>query len=723
MPQDPFAKWTSKDPPKNDPFSKWTSSRNTTPTEPVIEEPVVEQPSIEEQSSLGSFWDAITKSYLPDKMAPLDPRTGLPMPEPDTYWGGFDKGLSEHFYEEAIKPTASILGGATAAFGGPIARGIGRVASKIPGAAKFGEFLTKERSIFSKPVGSAAKETAEEIVSSPVVTPEVIPPVEPPSTIAKLHAALAESKPLTEKQASIYKTERAKKFGEARAIDIEDTESGKKFMSQFAGEHTKVTREPLKLEQPDVDSLHKIIGEALKSDVIDTPSAARSIIALRKLLEGGVPQKSEIEVLEKVFGSGIAEKVPKTMTGRELALKTISIPKAIVSAIDLGIPFRQGINHVGQKEWRGMLRPAIEAYLSEESKDKWLDAIKAGRNFDLKKRGGLALGELTGSDREEHILNSFFGKVPGIRHSNRGYAVGMSKLRSDLFDTMYDDYKRLYDSQKVLAGVDKELLESAELFNPDNLTRARKMADIINTSTGRGSLGRLEPIAEELNATLFAPRLMSSRFKTINRVLNPVMYAKADPIQRKYAIKQLASITGTALTSAALFKAAGGEVETDPRSSDFLKGRIGKTRFDLGGGYLQYIVPMAKIMSATGQEVGLPIDHSAKSTKTGEGYNLGDSPVGQDKWDVFESFFTNKASPIASLFIAFMRGVEPSGKEVDFTTASPTENTALKSITPFMIQDFIELYEEDPNLIPLMIGSMAGGNVQVHTDESKKGRR
>lgn len=652
--------------------------------------------------------DAINPRIIADKLEKIISDPGLNTSPTEASIEGFIGGATKGAINTANEFTSplSIIGGAAL-----------NKLSKVPAIAGvlnknlFGAFKSEGKTLSNELLTTKPPDIPDEVV------PDKLP------VITKLHKALEDSGPLNEKQLEINTAERAKKFASAKSVDITDSGSANKFMSNLAGKHAKVSMEPLQLDQPDVDTLHSMIGEALKADVIDTPEAAQTITALRSMLEGGVPNKSQIQVLERVFGEGIAERIPSQQTGRQLITKAISIPKSIVSSLDLGFPFRQGINSVGRKEWFGMLKPAIEAYASEGGKDKWMEAIKSEPLFDLAKRSGLPIGDVIGAGREEHAVINMLGgktvpyggilgktvnkvadtvaKAPGIVNSNRAYSIAAAKLRMDLFKTQYADYGRLYQTTKSLAGSNKDLLKSAELLNPNNLYRSKQIADGIAIATGRGRLGKLEPIAEELNATLFAPRLMSARFQTIKKLLNPITYSSTDPVMRKDAIKQLVSITGTALTSAALMKQAGGEVELDPRSTDFLKGKIGKTRFDLGGGYLQYIVPTAKLI----------------------GYSTGHPGTKQTGADVIERFFTNKASPIASVFISFMRGRDATGKKVDFTNPSPFENTAMEAIIPFMIQDFKDLAEEDPSLLPALIpGAMMGGSVEVHKDDKIPGK-
>lgn len=697
MAQDPFEKYIVTEEPKTeeDPFKKYIVKEEM----PITADPIDEK----------GLMDLITTSLLPN----LPEREPVTPENLESFPIRAAKEMGRGVYEDLIQPMASPLGIGVTAFGGPIARGAMRIGSKLaPGAVE------AVSGILNKPLfGTASKAApvAKKILPEAVnpIVDEIAQPIEEviTSPVDKLTKALQEAKPLTRKQAQIYTSERAEKFGSARNTPFTTQEESKGFMGKLSGQHTKVSMEPLKLDQTDVDSLYGMINEKLQADIIDVPESARAITSLGKLLEGAVPQASELEVLNRVLGQKLA--VPQSLSKRELLLRTVSVPKAIVSSLDFGFPFRQGVNYVGRKEWAGMFKPMIQSYFSEGSKDKWLNVIKTGRNFDKQRRSGLAIYDDLSTAREEHVLNSWIQELPGVKHSNRAYTVAGSKLRHDLWNTMYDDYKRLFESQLKLAGNDESLISNAELLNPDNYYRQKLMSDSINTGTGRGSIGRLEPIAEELNAVLFSPRLMSSRFKSINKTLNPMSYYNGDPIERKDALKQLLSITGTALTSASLFKLAGGEVNLDIRSSDYLKGKIGNTRFDMGGGYLQYLVPAAKILSGT-----------AVGIKSGKSYDLSDkNPVTPNRWDTLESFITNKASPLASLFVALMRGREATGKEVNLESLSPFENTALKTFMPIMIQDFKELKDEDPGLLPLMIPSSLGGSIQVHSEEKKVKRR
>lgn len=738
MPQDPLDKYKTGSTiiDEDDPLSKYKSS--AIKEEPIKKlesvkfssnDPLDKYKSNEEPDDSWLHW--AFKSLIPDfkksginyeSKNPQNP--GREIIEPDTYIGGFTNSLEKTLYDNTIGAISSPAGIALATVGGPIIRGGAKLASKIPGVAKLAgaelgsaeapQFVKNIVNEFSPRVATKMETNLSTKVDTLESTEQLPVEVTP---LSKLQTALEQQKPLSREQTKILTAERSAKFKEAENVPITSQEDSRKFLSKFAGKHTKVVNEPLALDQPDVDSLFKMIGDNLKAGKISTPESARSIEAFNKLLTGNVLQRNEIEILGRTFGPDIIKNA-HTATGRELFLKTVNIPKALVSALDIGFPFRQGFNRIGQKEWFGMLKPSIESYFSKDASEKWMQAIKETRNFDLARTSGLKVYDNIKSFGDEHTLDSFVANIPGIKHSNRAYNIGATKLRMDLFNSLYDDYMRMYTSGKNLAEINpnklvrEELLKKNELFNPENEYVSRKIADLINVSTGRGSIGKAEPIAEELNAVLFSPALMSARIRSLHRVLNPVSYAFKDPIERKDALKQLVSIAGTVLTTGALLKASGAEITLDPRSSDFGKGKIGKFRFDLTGGYPQYIVPAAKILS--GQSV---------SAKTGKMTELNSRPYGQTMFDVGEQFLINKEAPIASILTSYLRGIEPTGKPVNFSSPSPFENTAMRSSFPIMIQDFHDLMQEDPKLLPFMIPGALGASTAVYEDFGSTNQR
>ena len=167
----------------------------------------------------------------------------------------------------------------------------------------------------------------------------------------------------------------------------------------------------------------------------------------------------------------------------------------------------------------------------------------------------------------------------------------MNKLRADTVDDIVSQAKK--------SGVEltPNLLDSAARF--------------VNSASGRGDLGVLNKAATVLNAAFFSPRLIASRLN----LLNPVYYSKLDPFVRKEALKSVLSSAGIITGIATMAKLGGLDVGTDPRSADFLKVKSGNTRWDIGGGFAQYIRLIAQLV--TGEKIS---STTGRKMTVGEGY-------------------------------------------------------------------------------------------------------
>jgi hypothetical protein len=239
----------------------------------------------------------------------------------------------------------------------------------------------------------------------------------------------------------------------------------------------------------------------------------------------------------------------------------------------------------------------------------------------------------------------------------------LNKLRADVFDDI------LKKAEMAGNNVDSKTLES--------------LSDFINAATGRGKFGiketgiipkKAEKIATILNGIFFSPRLMASRLN----LLNPYFYSQLQPLARKEALKTLFATTGIFGSLYGLWKMAGGNVGTDPRSADFGKLKVGNTRYDVLGGFQQYIKLASQLIS--GEIVS---SSSGRTITLGEGYK----PL--TRKDIALRFFEGKTSPIASFIIGLMTGQTATGEDVDV----PTE--IISRFVPMVVQDLYDLSQED----------------------------
>src|SRR4029077_3821472 len=164
----------------------------------------------------------------------------------------------------------------------------------------------------------------------------------------------------------------------------------------------------------------------------------------------------------------------------------------------------------------------------------------------------------------------------------------------------------------------------------------QSLGKYVGSATGRGDLGAFQEAGKVLNAALFSPRLLASRFN----FMNPAYYARLHPFARKEALRSALQLAGTAGTMLALAsRIPGVKVETAPRNPDWGKIHIGNTRLDIGGGFQQPLRLLAQIATGT-----------AISSTTGKSLSLTPAGFGRPpRPDRAIRFFRGKLAPIPSL--------------------------------------------------------------------------
>ena len=509
-------------------------------------------------------------------------------------------------------------------------------------------------------------------------TEEVRNPVE---SVNKLKSALTEAKDLQVQQQQINSQERAIRIGRASEVTTPGTTGYHEQLGMLKGEFPKVSIKS-QLEQNDVESLM----DAITNSNLKEYQKINAKGGLDKLFTGRVPQRHEIKLLGQVFGKDLEDLIylhgGLGLPGgklREIVNEAINTPKTVMATLDVSAPLRQGLPFVTKPEFWNSFQEMFKYYGSGKAFEAGKLALQERPKFQLGEDSGLYIAQIGKrlEGREEAFLSSWVGKIPGFgkmhQASERAYTGFLNKLRADVFDNLIDDAIELgHDPAKV----------------------GPEIAKFVNTATGRGSLGRFEKNAVELNALMFSPRLMSSRLT----MLNPKYYMDATPMVRKEALKALFSAAGAGATVATLASQMGAEVSINPTSSDFGKIKIGNTRIDPYGGFQQYIVAASRALSGkTTATSGKTSDSGTGITPSRLGIILG---IG-NKYN--PSFLENKLSPVAS-FIDNMfsqrefpaRGL---GAEIG---QGPVSAEVINRVTPMIVNDLIEVYKDDPDLVPFM---------------------
>jgi len=494
--------------------------------------------------------------------------------------------------------------------------------------------------------------------------------------VTRLTDALKRAGPASKEQKALRTEERSnrlKQVGEARKM----TEGEEGFRSELAalkGELPKAEFEGIKGEftQDDLNTLfdrvknHEGFGKSLYDSI-----NART--GLAKLLDGELPAPKELDLLNEVFGKEFTKAVldqrSKGIKLTDLATEAINVPRAMMSSMDLSAPGRQGIFLVGRKEyWKNFAGMFKQAW-SEKAFQAVRDEVKSRDTYPLMEESKLSLSGLGSetfelSKREEAYMGANWAeKIPVagrlVKGSERAYVGFLNKLRADTFDSLISDYKKI--------GIDVTQ-------DPEKL---REIAKYINDATGRGELPKsVAQAGPLLNSIFFSPRLMMSRVNIIKRTLDPRTYTTLDPVMRKRFLYDLTSFGGIATTALSLAAGAGLDVEVDPRSSDFGKIRSGKTRYDILGGFGQYLTLGARLVS-----------NQTKTIK-GEVKDLEPGFGKQTRLDVISRFFTNKEAPVASFITDWLRGENVVGEPFEVKKA------LLDRFIPMFVQDVMEMQAE-----------------------------
>lgn len=379
----------------------------------------------------------------------------------------------------------------------------------------------------------------------------------------------------------------------------------------------------------------------------------------------GLPDGFDKDEAAREIYSLIDDAIPKTKG--EIAADVLSAPKSLMASFDLSGMVRQGgvLGSRFRKDWKNSFGKSIDYFKSDENFRRAMSEIKQDADYDMAVRAKLALTGIEGA--EEAYISKLPEKIPllgkGVKASDRAYTGGLTKLRFDSFKSILNDLRA--------AGFDMSELTDERLAS---------IGKFINTASGIGTGkpgGLFEKMAPALNRTLFSPRLWKSRLD----MLNPVYYYKLDPIARKYALQSAGTFSSIAATVFGLASLMGAEVETDARSSDFLKVRFGDTRYDILGGFQQNLVFAHRLL--TGER---------KSSITGEVSDLTSGDYGApNRLSLLTDLIENKSNPVIASAGRLLEGTDRAGEPVSL----PSE--LIQLVTPLNIQDSYDVAREyDP---------------------------
>lgn len=342
---------------------------------------------------------------------------------------------------------------------------------------------------------------------------------------------------------------------------------------------------------------------------------------------------------------------------RDVATEILGIPRTIMASADLSAPLRQGLLFTASHPIIAAkaFTEAIKQVADPARFDRWLYDLKESDYYkNVIEPSGVYIADpnnLHLSAKEEQFmtnmvkyLNAFakklgpigkLVKLPSevIAGSERHYVAYLNKLRVDVFTR--------YATALAEDGITPQ--------NRPDIYEA--LGSFVNNATGRGELGDLERSAQTLNSIFFSPRLIASRIN----LLNPVYYASLPKAVRIMALKDMGKMIGLGALTVGLFSLIpGSKTETNPNSPDFGKIHFGNTRWDIWGGFQQYIRLISQMISG----------YEKKSN--GDIVPLGGEFGQNNRGDKLISFFRGKLAPIPSISADVLTGKTAIGEPVEF---------------------------------------------------------
>ena len=410
------------------------------------------------------------------------------------------------------------------------------------------------------------------------------------------------------------------------------------------------------------------------------------------------------------------EKRSKSVKAYEGLMQFLGIRRIVNTAVDLSIPFRQGVTIMFNPRKFGFNRksftsfsnfkntikdipnqPAIKSFItmfktafSTKRFDRIMFDIHKSPEFKNMLEDGVVFNEMDAVDsntRNEDFQKSFIYKIPYLR----GPLLASNRAADGFLNTArYEMY--LQGKNNLMAqGITREK-------HPEQY---KELSKWVMNITGRGNLLKLLEDSsagkEVANNTFFGARLMASRFN----LLNPLYYAKMPKEIRVNAMKDMAAFTGSIFALGLAAVAAGGKVSFDPDDSEFLKVQFGNTKYDLSGGMVQYIRTYIRLTRAIGMRLS-----PKYSREEANDYAIYAMKSTRD-------FFRYKLAPNTSYAISGFLGTDPMGK--------PFNPLDALHIYPMYVDDAVAGYKEQGlvSLATIFAPSVLGIGVQTYEDKNK----
>jgi hypothetical protein len=227
---------------------------------------------------------------------------------------------------------------------------------------------------------------------------------------------------------------------------------------------------------------------------------------------------------------------------------------------------------------------------------------------------------------------------------------------------------------------------------------------VVNSATARGKTGAImgSPLVTNL---LWAPKMLKANWDVLT------MHSGGTGLNTKFAkqqaAKNLGKMAAVYIGLATILNALNpGMVETDPRSTDFMKIRIGQTRIDLSGGKGSVATLLARVLLTISDGFRITNEMGGvKNPETGEIVELNNPEKykGSTLESIGVDFLRNKLTPFARVAVDRARGETFEGETPYWAT------DVIKLASPISAANFVKtFYDGDsPDTAVELVGNVA----------------
>lgn len=337
---------------------------------------------------------------------------------------------------------------------------------------------------------------------------------------------------------------------------------------------------------------------------------------------------------------------------------------AIVASIDDSFIGRQGLKTLqthpsvwakaAVKSFTDIYKSLKEKHGNEKAKDILHADLVSEPNY------------INGNYQKAGILASFEEQYP-TSHPARVPYIGRAFKASEVAFTNSALRMRIKTFDMLLDIAKKNGLETNDVLIKD-------IGKVVNSATARADIGK----GSVTSLVLWAPRMMMANVNVLTaHGLGTTL--KTNFARKQAAVNLMKIVAETGAIAATLNALNPDSVETDPRSSDFLKYRQGDTRIDLTGGSGQYISLLARQLSGQTKNAQTKIIKELSSGKYGD----------PTRFSVGIDFLINKTTPLVRTGTYLARGRNFEGKK-------PTAlSTAIDLTVPIPLRNFYQNFGGD----------------------------